>query len=129
MAKSKKSKSENSAIAVAEKEKSVTLIKEAGEGTLGVELDKTDEHTCMFVNYFSSLREGPVDRDAIYGETLKHLLAQYEFISRMSGTLGFVADSLEGQMSAEDLKLYNHIEQSVRIISDVILEKFSPKPR
>jgi hypothetical protein len=108
---------------------SVTLIPEAGEGTIGVQLDETNEHTNMFLVYFSSLRESPVNRDAIYGETLERLIAQLEFVARMAGTLGFVDKSLGAEMSPEDTKLYSNIEQSVQIISDVIVEKFRPRPR
>ena len=108
---------------------SVTLIKEAGEGTIGVQLDETNEHTDMFLAYFSALREGPVNRDAIYGESLERFVAQLVFVARMAGTLDFVKNSLGAQMSESDAKLLNHVEQSVEIISDVIVEKFRPRPR
>lgn len=115
--------------AVAEKEKSVTLIKEVGEGTVGIELDETNQYTDMFVQYFSSLRESPVNKNTIYGESLQHLVAQLEFLARMAGTLGFVDKTLGAEMSPEDTKLYSNIEQSVEIVTDTIIEKFKPIPR
>lgn len=114
---------------VAVEEKSVTLIKEVGEGTIGVELDHSNEHTSMFVDYFSSLRDHSVDRSKIYGESLEHLVAQLEFLARMAGTLGFVDKTLGAEMNPEDSKLYANIEKSVVTVAEVIVEKFRPIPR
>lgn len=138
MAKSRKSKVDDTpslftetavATAATAEPKPVTLIKEAGEGTVGIELDETNQYTDMFVEYFSSLREHSVDKNKIYGESLEHLVAQLEFLARMAGTLGFVDKSLGAEMSPEDTKLYRNIEQSVQTVTETIVEKFKPIPR
>jgi hypothetical protein len=119
----------NTETPVQEETTSVTLIKEVGEGTIGVELDDSNQHTPMFVDYFSSLRDHSVDRSKIYGESLEHLVAQLEFLARMAGTLGFVDKTLGAEMNPADSKLYQNIEESVVTLTEVIVEKFRPIPR
>lgn len=109
-------------------EETIVLV-EGGEDAIGIHLSDTNEHTAMLAKYFSALRDGPIEKNEIYGETLSNLIIQLEFLSRLAGALDFVKRTLEAKMPARDGKMLDNIELSVQILMDVLNEKFGPRPR
>jgi hypothetical protein len=127
----KKSKSviEEGQTAPASDRKTVTIFKGSDGDAVEFQLDETNEDTDMLVKYFSSLREAEINKNDIYGETLKNLVAQLVFLCRMSGAMGVLHQTLGETMSSQDIMLYRNVDRSSETIAETIIEKFKPIPR
>jgi len=82
---------------------------------------------------YLKLADAPVCREEIYGQTMEQLLSQLTIISQLLGSIEIlriaVFDKNDKPILPEDELVLQNVTETVHILTDVIVEKFAPRPR
>lgn len=132
MAKVFKSIKSTEATALAKKIKKAKPVKDTVAGVseaIQICLPKGHQHAELLNRYYNSLELGPIQAANIYDSTLAELVAQIELLGRFAGVMDLMQQALSEHMEAKDLKLANNVALSLHTVTQVINEKFGPRPR
>ena len=132
MAKVFKSIKSTEATALAKKIKKAKPVKDTVAGVseaIQICLPKGHQHAELLNRYYNNLELGPIQAANIYDSTLAELVAQIELLGRFAGVMDLMQQALSEHMEAKDLKLANNVALSLHTVTQVINEKFGPRPR
>ena len=132
MAKVFKSIKSTEATALAKKIKKAKPVKDTMavvSEAIHICLPKGHPHAELLTRYYNNLELGPIQAAAIYDSTLAELVAQLELLGRFAGVMDLMQQALNKHMEAKDLKLANNVALSLATVTQVINEKFGPRPR
>lgn len=91
-----------------------------------------DEKQALDLSPFLNLADTRIQKGAIYGQTLTQLVAQLSILSQILGSVDLLEMALEGsdrKPSEEDKRIHGNLQHAIDTVAEVIVEKFSPKPR
>ena len=91
-----------------------------------------DEKQALDLSPFLNLANTRVEKGSIYGQTLSQFVAQLSILSQILGSVDVLEMALEGsehKPTEEDKRVHANLQHSIDLVAEVILEKFSPRPR
>lgn len=88
------------------------------------------EEVCM--DAYLNITKEPVRKEDIYGQTLPELLDQLTLLSQILGAVDVLRQAVEGTSHAatsEDLQSLDNVQGAIKLLREVINEKFAPRVR
>lgn len=91
-----------------------------------------DEKQALDLSPFLDLANTKVEKGSIYGQTLSQLVAQLSILSQILGSVDLLEMALDGSQhkpTEEDKRVHANLQHAIDLVAEVLLEKFSPRPR
>lgn len=91
-----------------------------------------DDKQALDLSPFLDIANTQVEKGSIYGQTLSQFIAQLCILNQILGSVDVLKTAMESsehKPTEQDERVYSNLQHAIDLLAEVVVEKFSPRPR